>query len=88
METGPIYMAEIMKNLNIIFHFDDSNNDKPNNDKETGEHISTLADPSFLHCLIHFFVFKSHMLTQISLHILKWLLNSSHQNSFPPPTFL
>lgn len=27
METGPIYVAEIMKNLNIIFHFDDSNND-------------------------------------------------------------
>lgn len=54
METGPIYVAEIMKNLNIVFRFGDSNNDKSSNDKETGEHVSTLADPSFLHCSIHF----------------------------------
>lgn len=51
MEIGSIYMAEIMKNLNIIFHIDNSNNDKLNNDKETGEHILTLIVPSLLNSL-------------------------------------
>lgn len=53
MEIGSIYVAEIMKNLNIIFCFDDSNSDKPNNDKEISEHISTLADPWFLLNLVY-----------------------------------
>lgn len=49
-EIVPIYIAEIRKNLNITFHFNNSNNDDHNSGNESSEHTDKLGDPWLFYC--------------------------------------
>lgn len=86
MDNGPIYTAEIRKNLNITVHFNNSNNDDHNNGNESSELLEKIILEIYGSFAAKFTVLYVWV-SQIYLDIFIQLLKSSYQNLFTPTAF-